>query len=211
MRALLRGLVAAACLFAAPLSAQDIEVDPDLYRVSGVAFNDVLNIRQEPTAASPIIGALSPDATGVEVIATASGWGMVNSGEGHGWVSMRYMTREGDWVKNHLPKGLSCYGTEPFWNFGFGDTGTAIADWSLMGWGSGPVVYYDVWTGSAQNRGQANRGFTLAGDAVDAAGAIRTEYCSDGMSDRAYGFAVDVILKRGADGMMVSGCCSLSN
>lgn len=206
--------IAAACLFAAPLQAQDIRIDPDLYRVSGVAFNDVLNIRQEPTAASPIIGALGPDATGIEVVATTKdkqSWGLVNTEGRYGWVSMRYMAREGAWVKGRLPKGLTCSGTEPFWTFGFGDTGAAVADWSLMGWGSDPEVYYDVWTDSARNRGGQSHGFAFRGSGVEVDGVIRTEYCSDGMSDMFYGFSVDVMLKRGPKGVMVSGCCSLSN
>lgn len=213
MRHCLRGLIFAVCLFAAPLSAQNTDIDPDLYRVSGVAFNDVLNIRAEPNAASPIIGALSPNAGGVEVIGTTGDgrWGLVNSGEGSGWVSMRYMAREGDWARDRLPTGLSCSGTEPFWNFGLGSTGAASADWSFMDWSAGPVVYFDVWTGRPANPMNQRFGVSLRGGEVDADGIIRTEYCSDGMSDRAFGFAVDMILRRGSERLMISGCCSLAN
>lgn len=38
---------------------------PDYFRVVGVAWNDVLNIRAEPTARSAKIGAIPPDGNGV--------------------------------------------------------------------------------------------------------------------------------------------------
>ena len=49
---------------ALPLRAEEF---PAAYAVTGVASNDVLNIRARPDAGSAIIGSLAPDATGVEV------------------------------------------------------------------------------------------------------------------------------------------------
>lgn len=63
-----------------PALAQDIY--PALHDVTGVAADDVLNIRSEPSASSPIIGTFSPFETDVEVVALSpdGGWGRVNAG-----------------------------------------------------------------------------------------------------------------------------------
>lgn len=63
------------------------EVYLALHDVTGVAANDVLNIRENPDAASPVIGTLAPDATGVEVILVDDGWALVNAGERSGYAS----------------------------------------------------------------------------------------------------------------------------
>jgi hypothetical protein len=83
-----------ALLVAMPAAAQDL---PALFRVTGVAANDVLNIRAEPSARAAIIGSFRPDAGGIEVVAlSADGrWGLVNSGEQAGWSSMRYLMHQG--------------------------------------------------------------------------------------------------------------------
>ncbi|MEP2426619.1 MAG: SH3 domain-containing protein, partial [Tateyamaria sp.] len=96
----MRVLAVVLCLWALPAAATQ-DAWPALYDVSGVAENDALNIRQAPDAAAPIIGSLTPDAEGIEVIRPDDhhGWGLVNSGEGRGWVSLRYLTRQpGQWA-----------------------------------------------------------------------------------------------------------------
>ena len=68
---------------------------PALYDVTGVDSADVLNIRSEPGAAGDVIGALPPDAQNVEVIRDNDGhatWGLINTGEGTGWVSLNCCT-----------------------------------------------------------------------------------------------------------------------
>ena len=64
---------------ALPAQAQDF---PALYAVTGVAADDVLNIRSRPDAGAPIIGALAPDSTGVEVLGRSGNWALVSAGEG---------------------------------------------------------------------------------------------------------------------------------
>lgn len=91
---------------------------PALYRVTGVASNDVLNIRTEPSAGSAIIGFFRPDERGVVVTALSPDgrWGRVNYYEQSGWSHMRYLDREmeGSWRDGQT--GLFCYGNEPYWN-----------------------------------------------------------------------------------------------
>lgn len=74
--ALLFSLIASA-------AAATFDAWPALYDVSGVASDDVLNIRAEPSADAPIIGTLAHDATNVEIIRDGeNGWGLVNTDEG---------------------------------------------------------------------------------------------------------------------------------
>jgi uncharacterized protein YgiM (DUF1202 family) len=71
------------CLWALPALATQ-EAWPALHDVSGVAADDVLNIREAPDASAAIIGKLKPDAENVEVIRPDDhhSWGLVNTGEG---------------------------------------------------------------------------------------------------------------------------------
>lgn len=197
-----------------PVSAQDIRVEPQLYDVIGVASDDVLNVRETPSANSSIVGMLSHQAHDVEVIAlNASGkWGLVNTDEQSGWVSMRFMRLSP--IEFEPPVDLSCSGTEPFWFLDFTTANSGRADWSFMGLTSGGSVYNQLWFDRPANRITQSYAFRLTGEAsgsdVNASGIIRTEMCNDGMSDREYGFTIDVILT-GNQPMFVSGCCSIAN
>lgn len=53
-------------LAAGPAAAQDL---PAVYDVAGVAADDVLNVRAEPSAEAPVLRTLAPDAGGIEVVA----------------------------------------------------------------------------------------------------------------------------------------------
>lgn len=193
--------------------AQDVRVHPDLFDVTGVASNDVLNIRQLPSASSAIVGALAHNSAAVEVIGTTSGgrWGLVNFGDGSGWVSMRYMARRGGW-SGVPPRGLLCLGTEPFWSFHFDPSGQVAADFSPMGLGGS--VYHSVWSAPFSNRATGSYGFATGPEAtstgVIGSGVVRTELCSDGMSDRVFGFSIDLILS-GSTRMALSGCCRIES
>lgn len=46
---------------------------PDFFRVTGVASNDVLNIRAQPTARSAIIGIIPPNGNGIQNLGCQSG------------------------------------------------------------------------------------------------------------------------------------------
>ena len=96
-----------------PLAAEDL---PALFSVTGVASDDVLNIRAAPDPSSDILGALTPDATGIEVISESDGWASINVEDRSGRVAARYLRPMGHapWYQLQIP--LHCAGTEPFWS-----------------------------------------------------------------------------------------------
>lgn len=192
--------LAVALLWLLP-AALRAEVYPAPHDVTGVAADDVLNIRALPDAGSAVIGTLAPDATGVEVLYETEGWGLVNTGEGNGFVAMRFLSRaEGpDW--NALETPLTCLGTEPFWSLRIdpakGETrlqtpvdeapriAPITASWPALPWSQ-----------------------TAALTLPEGIAVLAPAACSDGMSDQAYGIAADLFLT-GPDPARLSGCCRL--
>ena len=94
------------------------------FEVTGVASNDVLNIRAEPSGSSAKLGFLEHDDKVVEITALSrtGRWGHVRAGERMGWVSMRFLrpatlTTYGN---TKIPLGLECFLTEPFDRYTFG-------------------------------------------------------------------------------------------
>ena len=175
------------------------QVFPALYDVTGVATDDVLNIRKAASASSPILATLPPDARSVEVIAPAGDWAMVNTGERSGYVALRFLARQpnADWFDLELP--VTCLGTEPFWNFALTPSQGRVVYASPEGEFAAPVT--GLWPGDqfAQVAGTAfPQGFAT----------IRGATCSDGMSDRTYGLAIDLFLS-GDQTTVRHGCCTL--
>ncbi len=181
---------------------------PALYTVTDVAADDVLNVREEPTAEAPIVDVLYPGQTGIEVIASDGNWGLVNVGEGSGWASLRYLTREEG--STDIPAVLqpySCFGTEPFWSFSitpdqevyfnqaFENTTTAL----------GPPEFHTP-LGHIPFTGA----MTAKTDSKSLTAIVELERCNDGMSDREYGMSVRVLFSDQTGSEMLVGCCSLS-
>ena len=205
----MRVFLSAALAFVVAGAAALADPVPQLHDVTGVASNDVLNIRAEPTARAPIIGALAPNARGIEVTALNANrtWGRINTGEGSGWVSMRYMAARGVHIDNYnLPVGMRCFGTEPYWSLRhengtiiyapFDSPDTPAQQWEL-------VIAQD--TGIADDfrrmiRAQGSAGMLTA--------FVYPGQCSDGMSDRLYGLSL--ALMPGNSAPLLSGCCSLA-
>lgn len=191
-----------ALLPAAAIAAEPV-VLPELYAVSGVAAGDMLNIRAEPSARAPILGKLAPDAINVEVTGhSADGaWAQINAGEGSGWVATRYLSLSGSsWENGRLPEGLSCFGTEPFWDL-------RVAEGALQ------LQSPDQGRQSFAISSISDRGFRedrlRAVEAGDATVVIFPQDCSDGMSERSYALQVVVSLRTG-DRPVLSGCCSIA-
>lgn len=180
---------------------------PALYDVAGVAADDVLNVRERPDAASPVIGTLSHDATGVEVIAPneQETWGIVNAGERPGWVSLAYLERRpGQW-DGALPEVSACFGTEPFWTL----LRTGGQDFRFEAMDAAAVTLSVLDAAGSENRRDSFH--LIAESAVGRSVAvIETEACSDGMSDRRYGISVQLLLDIGEDTRHVTGCCTLA-
>lgn len=208
----LAGAACAVLLMSAAAIAQPL---PAVFDVTGVAADDVLNVRAAPRAGAEKIGALAHDATGIEVVQISDNgkWGQVNVDGVSGWAALRFMRRD-DAAGADLPKGLVCFGTEPFWDLSFSRDGTANGQWFMFDLpGEEGAVYQAYWSDRAINRGDDAFAFELlqelTGTGVGASGIIRREYCNDGMSEQRFGLSVNMILQRDAR-MFVNGCCSIS-
>ncbi len=198
-----------------PVNAAAQDTFPALYDVAGVAANDVLNVRAEPSAQSEVIGAFAPLETGVEVIALSDdgSWGRVNIGEQAGWAAMRFLARQPgqsavDWSAGLAPMTLACFGTEPFWGLALMPDETFEFTDPFQGDGtpmSGP------YTPLAPSASSVKRGFvgTMSGSPNTLTGLITREICSDGMSDQVYGFALDLIRSDPSGNRLDAGCCRL--
>lgn len=194
------------CLALAVGAMASAQVLPQLFAVQDVAADDVLNIRQEPSARSDIIGGFAPDARNIEVIAlnATRRWGLINHEEGTGWVSMRYLRAQGRSIDHYnMPQGLRCFGTEPFWS--------AISQGGMLRYealGAAPVM---LEIEIAQDSGLGDdlrRMIQMRGPDGMASAYIYPAQCSDGMSDRAYGLSV--ALMTGPSAPLLLGCCSLA-
>lgn len=201
-------------VFASMASAKT-EIWPALFNVSGVAANDVLNIRAAPGANAAVVGTLAHNAERVEVIRTNNrkSWGLVNTGETSGWVKLAYLSRIEP--SDNFPHITSCFGTEPFWSLTY-----AAPRITLNAPGIDPLEGLISGLYSSRNirTSFAYRGSFLPSGlgARDIQMTVRRSVCTDGMSDRSYGLSVDVLLTRpSTDGDntmtgLYSGCCSIA-
>lgn len=205
----MRHLIAALMLLPLPAMAQTL---PNLFSVTDVAADDVLNIRTMPDASASILSELPPNATGIEVIALdpTGKWAQVNTHEFAGWVATRYLAPEQSaWVHGELPKTLRCVGTEPFWSL------RADGPQMILSEPGNP----DPTERRLNLRRVMDRGFEgerlralIAGDGIGRLTAvIQPAACSDGMSDRSFGLNATVILDgQSAPSRMLTGCCSVA-
>ena len=179
---------------------------PGLFGVTGVATGDVLNVRAAPDGAAAIVGSFAPDRQGIEVIARdpSGHWGEVGLPEGAGWVAMRYLAPE-PWPAGAPPDGMACVGTEPFWRIAFAD-GTARYSAPGVDWPAVPVAA----AASPVPPGRQAYGFAFDHDGNRFSGTIEAAACSDGMSDRPFGWKVTVLHQGGDGSSLAHGCCSLA-
>lgn len=202
------GRLALLCCLAGPAMA---EVSyPALHDVAGVAAGDMLNVRTEPDAGSPTIGSLSPDLSGVEVVAVSPDgkWGRVNLGETSGWAALKFLRPQDNPPWWAMARGLQCGGTEPFWSLSLDpdgrqitlsspEAGTTMMDISALwpGQPGQPVVV-------AQFAGMGQAGVAL----------VRAELATDGMSDRIYGLSLNLFLTApdGTAQPALRGFCALA-
>ena len=188
--------------------AQEVHDYPALYRVTGVAATDVLNVRSGPGTEHQIIGSFAPGQAGIEVVGTTQDrrWGRVIIGETSGWASMRFLARTGpDWNAG-LPAPLYCFGTEPFWSYerliGGGNFDSVT--------GSGPEPFAELWSGTASGRGTQSFGMALDSGTSTMSAFIRRGICSDGMSDRDYGLIAQFLRRSPSGTELLDGCCRLA-
>jgi Predicted membrane protein len=189
---------------AAPALAESF---PHYADVSGVAADDVLNIRAEPSALAPIIGVIPPDTTLIEVTGASEDgkWRRLNAGERSGWVSARYLEAEPmpPWWTERVP--LFCYGTEPFWSVSY-EPGLL----SLEMPGEEPRSLGIEWSGAPQSGAFETIGWKIRGGGADGFSVLRNRECSDGMSDRKYAIGIDFFLRTPEEDLVFTGCCALN-
>ncbi len=188
------------CVFPTIVSAQIL---PDAFRVTGVAANDVLNIRAEPNARAPIVGTLDPFATNIEVLALSDDrkWGRVSANEGNGWASMRYLEATNHTAQGELPRPMTCFGTEPFWALAMYPGGD---EYELAGEGRRSL--------SLVKHVMSHPGYVAIFEELS--GLTRTltisrGWCSDGMSDRDYGWSATLFNETAQGDSLLFGCCTL--
>ena len=189
-----------AVLCGSPALAQDF---PAHYVTNGVAADDTLNIRSAPDGASDVIEAYSPFTINIEILRTTEDgkWGFVGVGEGNGWVAMRYLERSDHQDPLQFPRPMSCSGTEPFWTLNItprGDEYHALGDTprdpNMISEQTAPNGAIAVFA----------EGPTLVRTLI-----VQKGYCSDGMSDREFGWKA-TLFNEAPDGNAVqSGCCTL--
>ncbi|WP_146347719.1 SH3 domain-containing protein [Phaeobacter marinintestinus] len=185
----------------APLGARDLF--PVLHDVSGVAANDVLNVRAAPSSGAPIVGTLAFDQTGVEVLDTdpSGKWGLVNVGEAAGWASLRYLQPRPDPGDYALAQDLQCFGTEPFWTLDL--VQGQRATFSRMS--EAPKA---MPAGLLSTSGNRTDRFVV-GLGQDAVLIVSRMACNDGMSDRQFGIEANLVSL--APGLaLLTGCCTLA-
>lgn len=187
--------------------AQPGPVLPAFYDVTGVAADDVLNLRAGPDSSTPVVGALPPDARGVEVLSLGGNgrWGLVATAEGASWASMHYLVRQPGQPGDRLPRPLLCTGTEPFWSL---DLRQGKALFERID--SAPLRLLPVWEGSPEGRPPLALGLRLEGEGAGIQAVVRREPCFDEMSGRAHGLSIAAILSGALGDGMLLGCCSLN-
>lgn len=175
---------------------------PALHDVIGVAAEDSLNIRAEPDATSEVIGLLEAEAVGVEVIRPSEdmSWGLVSTGERMGWVFLSYLARHpGQW-DGLYPDFTTCSGTEPFWHLVRTGAGLEFSGLDL------PKVSAQV-NFTESSLGHRGRHSFQANDMI---GVLSNETCNDGMSDREFGWELNLIVLTGAPHQRhYVGCCTI--
>lgn len=175
------------------------------YSVRGVAADDYLNVREDPSVRSPIVTKIPHDAKSVrhlgdvERIGRQVWWRIKWQGK-QGWVNKRYLVANQVASKPAAEKRavLQCGGNEPFW-------GIKISKWSME---FSPMDGEKIFVPIVFNKTSENHTKIAAIEGKKGNNRITTllekRSCNDGMSDRAYDYAVSTIIngKR-----LYSGCC----
>ena len=192
--------IAAICLVVAANCAFAFDL-PSLYNVTGVASNDVLNVRKDPTNKANIIGELRPDATNVEIIALSNDrkWGLVNIGDVAGWAFMRFLQPQN---RPTSPLRLICHGNDPSWSMSI--DGNAVFKF---------LNDDELFLGAIETISSANRTDRMVLRSKSVTGAmtahVGAQLCDDRASDRAFGISLDTLIISDDDTAYYSGCCKL--
>lgn len=199
-------LILALSIIPAQKALAEWQLFPALYDVSGVASDDVLNVRKGAGATYPLIETLGPYQRDIEIIQLSDNgkWGKISYPSGSGWASMRYLTRLPNQNGPDLPRPMSCGGTEPFWGISFGISGNEFNELGGM-----THILPTVWEGVPDGMLAVSYGLKMVRNGAEINAVITRSQCSDGMSDIEYGFEINAILSGALGNRMLTGCCSL--
>ncbi len=184
---------------------------PKIFIVTGVAQDDALNVRLAPLLKSEKIGAL---ASGAQVEVTAMSpdtkWARILFEDQDGWVAARYLalaagSQKSGSVNGGIPKVLACIGTEPFWSLDV-TVSDMVAKMEFRNTETKPKTWANAVVSAPVNRGF--RSFAAVDD--DVAAVFGRHECSDDMSDRTYGWTLDLLLRGDQTGYL-QGCCRMTS
>lgn len=196
-------------LFAAPASSQP-------HSVSGVAAQDVLNIRADidqtlDVGSSEVIGTIPHDATdvvvtGISVDVDGTQWREVAYGGTVGWVNADYLVPTNFMFQ--IPDALHCAGTEPFWGVTVEENNANYSAAEL----ESPIKLDPPRFVPGIGRSDLWAYYLEGADTAYSLSLIvrYTEACSDGMSDLTYDYEA-VLLGMGSTGAPAQGCCHISH
>lgn len=190
---------------------------PALHTVIGLNEGDVLNVRSEPDTSGEVLGTLASGTADIEVIRPNEDltWGLVNTGERTGWVSLTYLARQVEQPAVAFVDIRQCFGTEPFWSLTYDQPAIRL---SMPDVPPAEGFISGLFKSRSQSDRYFYRGSMISPDAgpIDVDLSIRLRACNDGMSDRAYGIEVDMLVSdnNAEDGFrqsgLFSGCCSIA-
>lgn len=200
---------ALALIFAASTAVAD--GFPAHFSVSGVAADDWLNIRSEPRSDAVKVGDFGPYDLNIEVLRTSPDgkWGFVGNGEGNGWTAMRFLERQNHLNAGDFPRPFKCFGNEPFWTMNFGVNGTsyselAIAQTNMLETLNEDVTYdgMRILGGTAVLKQSGTVSHTVM---------FKMAQCSDGMSDREFGWSAVLVTQVPSGQSFEMGCCTMDD
>ncbi len=201
------GFLLGICLLSVMPAWAEESLLPAYFDVAGVSRGDVLNLRAGPGTRYPVVGRLAHDARSIPVIAfdDSRRWARVRNGEGMAWASLSYLRRQPGQPDEHLPPRLHCGGTEPFWGLRIGRREARFEQP-----GQPAEVLEKRWEGTAVGMLPHDFGLLLEGKEVAIRAVVQRGQCSDGMSDRLYGFSIRMLVESD-DGppRLYAGCCGL--
>lgn len=208
---MLRGLLAVACggawlLIAGTATANE----PSYYKVRMTTGK--LAVRVEPTTAATRVAMLENGAGPIEVIETrmveGTRWGKILLEDINAWVAMEFLEpiKLASLDDSGAPVGLVCQGTQPFWSLKF-----ARADRADFSTPSATGKPEHVITGMAPTGW--NRPWplavALAGPEGEVTALLRPAACQDSLTNRAFGWTIDLITRGDGGPAAISGCCNL--
>ncbi|WP_108258338.1 COG3650 family protein [Mangrovicoccus ximenensis] len=192
--------IALALVLAPGLAAAETGPLPARYDVTEDAA-----LHAAPDAASPETGSAGAGKR-LEILGFSEdgAWAQTGRGEGAAWLPTGKLARvEG--TADGLP--LRCHGTEPFW--GLNLASAFFAEYERPEHPEEPLQV----TGRDDALAYSGRArlWTFVGDGMRGHLVVRNEACSDGMSDRPYGFSATLSLAETAGAVHLRlGCCTLT-